>query len=89
MARGVALLFGALLFKFVGLVLVYGVPVPTGVMLPSIMVGFSLLRIYAPNILGLRLRDTTSTSHFLHFPEGRVAFFLGNLMIDCGLLIAC
>ncbi len=38
MARGIALLFGALFFKFVGLVLVYGVPVPTGVMLPSIMV---------------------------------------------------
>ena len=38
MARGVVLLFGALLFKFVGLVLAYGVPVPTGVMLPSIMV---------------------------------------------------
>ena len=38
MARGVVLLFGALLFKFVGLVLAYGVPIPTGVMLPSIMV---------------------------------------------------
>uniref|UniRef100_A0A183SGH7 Chloride channel protein n=1 Tax=Schistocephalus solidus TaxID=70667 RepID=A0A183SGH7_SCHSO len=38
MGRGVILLILALIFKFVGLVLVYGVPVPTGVMLPSIMV---------------------------------------------------
>uniref|UniRef100_A0A5K3EIV6 Chloride channel protein n=1 Tax=Mesocestoides corti TaxID=53468 RepID=A0A5K3EIV6_MESCO len=45
MARGVALLFVALFFKFVGLVLVYGVPVPTGVMLPSIMVGAILGRL--------------------------------------------
>lgn len=67
MARGVALLFGALLFKFVGLVLVYGVPVPTGVMLPSIMVGYSLsflLWTCALKISGLKVRNTSSTPPF-------------------------
>ncbi|EUB62026.1 H(+)/Cl(-) exchange transporter 4 [Echinococcus granulosus] len=64
MARGVALLFGALLFKFVGLVLVYGVPVPTGVMLPSIMVGAILGR-----LMGIMVEQivVTQMSHSLFY----------------------
>ncbi|KAL5970203.1 H Cl exchange transporter 4 [Taenia solium] len=64
MARGVALLFGALLLKFVGLVLVYGVPVPTGVMLPSIMVGAILGR-----LMGIMVEQVvvTQMSHSLFY----------------------
>lgn len=61
MARGVALLVGALLVKFVGLVLVYGVPIPTGVMLPSIMVSFNLVVLtYCVVFLGLPPQSPSS-----------------------------
>ncbi|VDN96011.1 unnamed protein product [Rodentolepis nana] len=64
MGRGVALLVGALLFKFVGMVLVYGVPVPTGVMLPSIMVGAILGRLMGITVEQIVVTCLTPSSSF-------------------------
>nr|CDS26276.2 H(+):Cl() exchange transporter 4 [Hymenolepis microstoma] len=64
MGRGVTLLVGALLFKFVGMVLVYGVPVPTGVMLPSIMVGSILGRLMGITVEQLVVNCLTPSSSF-------------------------
>ncbi|KAM3187722.1 hypothetical protein ACTXT7_001764 [Hymenolepis weldensis] len=80
MARGIALLFGALLFKFVGMVLVYGVPVPTGVMLPSIMVGSILGRLMGITVEQFVVTRLTPASPFY----GRLCK-PGHPCIDAGL----
>ncbi|KAM7535893.1 hypothetical protein Aperf_G00000093567 [Anoplocephala perfoliata] len=80
MARGVALLFGALLFKFVGMVLVYGVPMPTGVMLPSIMVGAILGR-----LMGITVEQVVVTRLTPGSPFYKQLCKLGHPCIDTGL----